>query len=53
MGVSMGVCMVVYPSDFLESEFGAQIVVCCLWLSSLRIEEEFAVVLGGYEGTVM
>ena len=51
MGVSMGVCMV-SPSDCLEFEFGAQIAVCCLWLSNLRIEEEFAVVFWGYEGTV-
>ena len=43
----------VHPSELLESEFGAQVVVCCLWLSSLRIGEGFSVVLGGYEGKAM
>ena len=49
----MLVCMGDYLREILETEFGAQVVVCCLWLSSLRIGVGFSIVLGGCEGKVM
>ena len=49
MLVCMGDCL----REILETEFGAQAVVCCLWLTSLRIGVEYSVVLGGFEGELM